>query len=63
MNDRMIGPADVARVLEKAKLKYVLVGGHAVNGYSGRPRSTVDVGVVVQFPKKACKPSRGRSPN
>lgn len=53
MQKRDIGPADVARVLNKAKLKYVLVGAHAANGYLGRPRTTVDVDVIVQFPKKA----------
>jgi hypothetical protein len=53
MSDGFISPADVAQLFNKAKLRYVLVGGHAVNGYSGRPRSTVDVDVVVQFPKKA----------
>lgn len=55
MQKRDIGPADVAGVLNKAKLKYVLVGAHAANGYSGRPRATIDVDVVVQFPKKAAK--------
>ncbi|MGB7156537.1 MAG: hypothetical protein WBD40_00640 [Tepidisphaeraceae bacterium] len=53
MQKRDIGPADVARVLNKSKLKYVLVGAHAANGYLGRPRNTVDVDVIVQFPKKA----------
>jgi hypothetical protein len=53
MAQRDIGPAEVAAVLNKAKLKYVLVGAHAANGYLGRPRNTVDVDVIVQFPKKA----------
>lgn len=53
MAKRDIGPADVARVLNDAKLIYVLVGAHAANGYSGRPRNTVDVDVIVQDPKKA----------
>jgi hypothetical protein len=55
MHNRDIGPADVADVLNRAKLKYVLVGAHAANGYIGRPRTTVDVDVIVQFPKKAAK--------
>jgi hypothetical protein len=55
MDRRDIGPADVARVLNGARLRYVLVGAHAANGYLGRPRNTVDVDVVVQFPKKASK--------
>lgn len=59
MQKRDIGPADVADVLNKAKLKYVLVGAHAANGYLGRPRTTVDVDVIVQFPKKASKAIAG----
>ncbi len=53
MQNRPIGPADVARVLKAAGVKYVIVGAHAANGYTGRPRATVDVDVIVQFPKKA----------
>ena len=53
MQNRPIGPAEVARVLRDAGVKYVIVGGHAANGYTGRPRATVDVDVIVQFPKKA----------
>ncbi len=53
MQKRDIGPADVAKVLNAANLKYVLVGGHAANGYLGRPRFTVDVDVIVESPKKA----------
>ncbi len=55
MHGKDISPADVARVLRKAGVKYVLVGAHAANGYTGRPRTTIDVDVVVQFPKKAAK--------
>lgn len=53
MQNREIGPIDVARVLDAANVKYVLVGAHATNGYTGRPRATVDVDMIVQFPKKA----------
>jgi len=53
MQKKDIGPAEVAKVLNTAGLKYVIVGGHAANGYMGRPRSTVDVDVVVESPKKA----------
>ena len=53
MQKRDIGPAEVAKVLNDADLKYVIVGGHAANGYLGRPRSTVDVDVIVESPKKA----------
>lgn len=55
MQKRDIGPADVADVLNRAKVRYVLVGAHATNGYIGRPRHTVDVDVVVEFPKKASR--------
>src|SRR5438093_1152840 len=55
MHNLPIGPAEVARVLDAAGVKYVIVGAHAANGYSGRPRLTIDVDAVVQFPKKAAK--------
>src|SRR5215218_5554893 len=55
MQDRPITPEHVARVLNQAKLKYVLVGAHATNGYTGRPRATVDVDLIAQFPKKVAK--------
>ena len=50
-----ISPADVARVLSAAGVRYVIVGAHASNGYTGRPRATIDVDVIVQFPKKAAE--------
>jgi hypothetical protein len=53
MQDRPIGPDDVARVLRAAGVEYVVVGAHAANGYTGRPRATVDVDVVVQHPGQA----------
>jgi hypothetical protein len=55
MSNRDIGPGDVARVLDAAKVRYVLVGAYAANGYTGKPRNTVDVDVIVEFPKKATK--------
>jgi hypothetical protein len=55
MANRDIGPADVANIFNKAKLRYVLVGAHAANAYLGRPRATVDVDVIAQFPKRASK--------
>jgi hypothetical protein len=53
MQNRPIGPEDVARVLRLAGVEFVLVGAHAANGYTGRPRATVDVDVIPKFPKKA----------
>lgn len=55
MHGKDINLADVARVLRTAGVRYVVVGAHAANGYSGRPRTTIDVDVIVQFPKKAAK--------
>jgi hypothetical protein len=55
MHGRTISLSDVARVLRAADVKYVVVGAHAANGYTGKPRTTVDVDVVVEFPKKAAK--------
>ncbi len=47
---RDIGPVYVARALNRAKLKYVLVGMHAA-----KSRTMVDVDVIVQTPEKASK--------
>lgn len=55
MHDRPIGPGDVGRVLRAAGVPYVVVGAHAANGYTGRPRATVDVDVIVKHPKKAAR--------
>ena len=55
MQGKAIGPVAVGRVLREAGVNYVLVGAHAANGYTGRPRATIDVDVVVQFPKKAAR--------
>lgn len=63
MQGRPIGPEDVARVLNQAGVKYVIVGAHAANGYTGRPRATVDVDVIVQFPKKAAEAIAAGFPN
>lgn len=48
-----INPADVARVLRNAKVRYVLVGAHAINLYTGRPRATQDVDILTSAPLKA----------
>jgi hypothetical protein len=53
MHGRDITPLKVVQVLDAAQIAYVLVGAHAVNGYTGAPRATTDVDVVVRFPKKA----------
>jgi hypothetical protein len=49
---REIQPLDIFRLLNGAKLKAVLIGGHAVNARTGRPRATVDVDLIGEKPKK-----------
>src|SRR5688500_1360159 len=53
MYGRDITPFEVVRVLDDAGVVYVLVGAHTASGYTGQPRATVDVDVLVRFPKKA----------
>jgi hypothetical protein len=48
-----LSPMDVARVLSRAKVRYVLVGAHAINLYTGKPRATQDVDVITAAPEKA----------
>lgn len=50
-----ITPADVARVLNAAKVRYVLARAHAVNAHTGRPRATRDVDVLTDAPKQAAE--------
>lgn len=53
MQGSPLSPAQVARVLNAAKLNYAIIGAHAVNAYSGKPRATVDVDLVAMRPKAA----------
>src|SRR5688572_13950558 len=55
MYDRLISPSGVARVMQLASVEFVIVGAHAINGYTGRPRATVDVDVVAERPEKASR--------
>ncbi len=48
-----IGPGDVARVLKRAKLTYVLVGAHAINWHLGRHDDSRGVDMIVDSPEKA----------
>jgi nucleotidyltransferase AbiEii toxin of type IV toxin-antitoxin system len=48
-----LSPDDVARVLDRAKVPYVLLGAHAINVYTGRPRATQDVDMLTGAPAKA----------
>lgn len=53
MQGQDLTPVEIIPVLVDAGLAYILVGAHAANGYTGEPRATLDVDVIVRFPKKA----------
>jgi hypothetical protein len=53
MSKREISPSEVAKVLNDAKVKYVLVGAHAANGYTSAPRNTLDIDILARHPKPA----------
>lgn len=42
-----IAPEEVIRVLSAAKVSFTLVGAHGLGGWTGKPRATEDVDVVV----------------
>jgi hypothetical protein len=42
-----IRPEDVIRVLNAAKVTFTLVGAHGLGGWTGKPRATEDVDIVV----------------
>jgi hypothetical protein len=48
-----VSPLDVARVQILAKRRYVVVGPRAASIYSGQPRTTREVDVLAEFPRKA----------
>jgi hypothetical protein len=52
MHGRDIQPVDIFRVLNAARLGAVLVGAHAVNARTGEPRTTMDVDLIGERPKK-----------
>lgn len=43
----IITPIEVVRALNRAKVRFTLVGAHALGGWTHRPRTTDDVDVVV----------------
>jgi hypothetical protein len=43
----VISPHDVIRVLNEAKVSFVLIGAHGLSGWVAKPRATEDVDVVV----------------
>jgi hypothetical protein len=60
-----IQPQDVIRVLIAAKVSFTLVGAHGLGGWTGKPRATEDVDVVVaqRHVKKAVAALTGAFPN
>jgi hypothetical protein len=55
MQGGLMDPITVAGILNRAKVRYVIAGAHAVNAYTGKPRATVDVDVITDAPVKATK--------
>jgi hypothetical protein len=61
----IIKPEDVIRVLNAAKISFTLVGAHGIGGWTGKPRATEDVDVVVakRHVKKAVAALTGAFPH
>lgn len=53
MQGRILTPSAVAKPLDDAGLKFVLVGAHAVNAWTGRARATVDIDIIAEKPSRA----------
>jgi hypothetical protein len=53
MQGRMLSLSEVVKPLLDAGEEFVLVGGHAVNAWTGEARATVDVDIVARHPDKA----------
>jgi hypothetical protein len=45
----MIPPLEVIKVLNKAKVRFMLVGAHGIGGWLDQPRATNDVDVLVGY--------------
>jgi len=43
----MVTPEVVIKVLNKAKVKFVLMGTHGIGGWRSEPRATQDVDVLI----------------
>jgi hypothetical protein len=46
---KAILPLEVIRVLNRASVRFVLLGAHGIGGWMGKPRATEDVDVLVGF--------------
>jgi hypothetical protein len=44
----MVTPEAVIRILNRAKVKFVLMGAHGISGWCAEPRATQDVDVLIQ---------------
>ena len=45
--ENLIAPLEVIKILNKAGVRFVLVGAHGLGGWTKKPRATEDVDVVV----------------
>jgi hypothetical protein len=61
----MITPANVIRLLNRAKVKFILMGTHGIGGWRDEPRATQDVDVLVRKRdhKKAVKACQSAYPD
>src|SRR5438477_8521834 len=55
MQGQEIGPSDVVKALQRAKVRHVLVGAHAISAWARDPRATIDVDVIASRPAQARK--------
>src|SRR3954463_11658577 len=55
MQGQEIGPTEVVKALQKANVKHVLVGAHAISAWAGDPRATIDVDLIASNPAQARK--------
>src|SRR5438067_5118172 len=55
MQGQEIGPSEVVKALQRAKVRHVLVGAHAISAWAGDPRATIDVDVIASRPAQARK--------
>lgn len=55
MQGQEIGPSDVVKILQRAGVKHVLVGAHAISAWAGDPRATIDVDLIAARPSQAQK--------
>jgi hypothetical protein len=44
----MVTPTDVIRLLNRAKVKFILMGTHGISGWRSEPRATQDVDVLIR---------------